>query len=302
MRNWRRSIGLAISTYALGVSCAAAQQASLPSATAADPSVALSDALSAACRADEAKFAAAFTVENADAFRALPAEERRRLMQRFSLSDDAGKPMLSADQDNHTILRCETAGGDVEFRFGAARLHENLAFVPLSVVHGQQTEIGLVREGGSWKLLSLGLVLLDIKQLMVQWAAADLSAREDAAAAALQTFSEAIDTYKRTFGKFPQTLAQLGPAPKNEMSEDQASLVNAALATGSNGGYKFSYRTFGTPDEGDRFVIDAVPADYGKSGDQSFFLDTSGKIHAADNHGDPSSATDPLWRGSGETQ
>ena len=287
---------------ATAVICAASAVGGVAQQLAQDPSSALADAMSAACRLDEAKFAAAFTAENADAFRALPAEERKRLMQRFSLSDDSGKPLLSSDQNGHPILHCETSGSDMEFRFGAAHVEENLAFVPVNVVKGQQTEIGMVHEEGSWKLLSLGLVLLNIKQLAVQWAAADLSAREEAAAADLNTLSEAIDAYKRTFGKFPQTLAQLGPAPKNQVSMDQASLVSAALASGSDGGYKFSYRSFGTPDGGDKFVLDAVPADYGKSGNESFFRDTNGKIHATDNHGDPASASDPLWQGSAETQ
>ena len=49
----------------------------------------------------------------------------------------------------------------------------------------KQAEFGMVRDGGGWRLLSLGLVLFDVPQLAKQWAAADLAAHEDAAIADL---------------------------------------------------------------------------------------------------------------------
>jgi hypothetical protein len=261
----------------------------------ADPASALADVLSAACRADEAAFANSFTADNSAAFRALPEVERKRLMERFSLSDAPGKPLLSADQDNHIVLRCETAGGDNEFRFGAARVRENLAFIPVSVVNSQSAEFGLVREAGSWKLLSLGLVLLDIKQLAVQWAEADLEERENNAATALRTLGRAIDSYNRTFGKLPDSLTQLGPGPKNQVTPDRASLVSAALAEGSDGGYRFRYRvTLSTDNSTEHYVIEAVPENYGTTGRTSFFRDVDGKIHGADDKGAAATADDPL--------
>jgi hypothetical protein len=263
-----------------------------------DPAGALADVLSAACRADEAAFADSFTAENAAAYRALPIEERKRLLQRFSLTDDPGKPLLSSDQDNHTVLRCETPGSVTEFRFGAPRVHENLAFIPVSVVNSQSAEFGMVREGGNWKLLSLGLVLLDIKQLSVQWAEADLTARENAAASALETLGTAIDRYNRLFGKLPGSLAQLGPGGKNQVSADQADLVSAALAAGNDGGYRFRYRVMLSEDSSsERYVIEAVPEDYGTTGRRSFLRDVNGKTHDADSHGAPATAADPIWQG-----
>ena len=58
----------------------------------------------------------------------------------------------------------------MEYRFGDARTRENLSFITVSVSDGQKTEFGLVRENGGWRLLSLGLVLLNIPQLSQQWA------------------------------------------------------------------------------------------------------------------------------------
>jgi hypothetical protein len=284
----------AICAIATRPAAAQAPSAQVPAASDSDPSATLTDVLSVACRGDQVKFANFFTADNAAAFRALPIDERKRLLQRFSLSDNPGRPLLSADQDNRPIVRCETPGGVTEFRFGAARVNDNLAFIPISVVNSQQAEIGMVRENGSWKLLSLGLVLLDIKQLSIQWSQADLNAREDAAVAALQTISSAIDTYKRIFGKYPDSLAQLGPAPKDQVSAELASLVSAPLAAGSNDGYRFHYRiAFGSRAQ---YQIEAVPEDYGTSGRDSFFRDPSGQIHVADKHGGSATAADPIWQ------
>lgn len=263
-------------------------------AVAPDPAAALADILSAACRGDEKDFGNSFTTDNVTAYRALPPEERKRLMQRFSLSDDNGKPMLSADQNNNTVIRCERAGSSTQFRFGAARVHDNLAFIPVTVVNGQSDDFGLVRENGNWKLLSLGLVLLDIKQLSVQWADSDLAARETAAAEALQTLANAISSYDRTFNKLPDSLAQLGPGTGKQITSDKAALVSTELAAGSNGSYRFLYRAAGDS-SANQFVLEALPQDYGTSGRESFFRDTAGQIHQADNHGASASADDPVW-------
>lgn len=262
------------------------------------PASALTSLLSAACRANESEFASFLTADNAAAFRALPEEQRTQLVKRFSLSDSSGRPLISSDAQNHTILRCETPDVTVEFRFGTTRLRENLAFIPVQVVDAQKTEFGMVREGGGWKLLSLGLVLIDIPELTVQWAEQDLEARETAAVDAMRAIGDAVETYRRAFGKMPETLAQLGPAPKGEVSPDQASLVDEHLAAGEQGGYRFRYRNAsGTDPDNTSFEISATPAEYGKAGRRSFFLDTAGKIHAADKQGAMATAADPLLSG-----
>ena len=273
--------------------------------SASDPAATLADALSTACRADQTHFADFFTTENAAAFQRLPAQERQRLLQRFSLLDDPGKPLLSSDQDNHTIVRCESSSATTEFHFGAARVHENLAFIPVSVVHSQQADFGLVREGGSWKLLSLGLVLLDIKQLSVQWTESDLAEREGAAMAALEQIAEALEKYKETSGQLPESLAQLGPNAGNRAASDHPPLLDAQLAAGNANGYRFRYRitdSRNSPGAGDRYELEASPDDYGTSGRQSFLRDADGKLHAADKHGAAADAADPIWSAQNSAQ
>jgi type II secretory pathway pseudopilin PulG len=263
-----------------------------------DPSSALSAALGAACRENESQFANYLTSDSAAAFRALPEEQRTALLKRFSLAEGAGKTLVSSDDRNHPVLRCQAPEQTVEFRLGEVRSRENLAFVAVTVVDSQETEFGLVRENGGWRLLSLGLVLLDIPQLSKQWAAQDLAAREDAAVANLRVLADAIQSYRRAFGKLPESLAQLGPAPKDQISPEQASLVNEHLASGSDAGYQFRYRIVPASNGGDEtFELAATPDDYGKTGQRSFFLDGAGKIHGADKRGTVAAPDDPLVAG-----
>ena len=259
------------------------------------PAAALAAAFTAACRANETQFANYLTTDNAAAFRALPAGRRAAFLKRFSLADDPGKPLLSSDAQNHTIVRCTAPGGTSEFRFGEPRTRENLAFVPVSVTGGEQAEFGLVREGGEWRLLSLGLVLLDIPQLSRQWDAGDLAGREDAAIAVLRDLAKAIETYRDAYDKLPDSLAQLGPAPKDEISPEHAALVNEHLAAGNDGIYQFRYRIVSAAqDDTVAFELVAVPDAYGKTGRRSFFLDAAGKIRGADKGGAVATEDDPL--------
>lgn len=263
-----------------------------------EPPAALSAVLSAACRANQDQFAKYLTADNAAAFRALPEDQRTALLKRLSLLDEAGRPLISADPQQHTVLRCETSGGSTEYRFGDARVRENLAFIPVTVTGSHATEFGLVKETGGWRLLSLGLLLLNIPQLSKQWVEQDFAAREDAAIQTLRGLADAIQTYVRAWGKLPESLAQLGPAPMDQVSPELASLVNEHLAAGSQGGYSFRYRILPAPNEADStFELGATPDEYGKTGRRSFFLDSKIKIHAADKHGAVASPEDPLISG-----
>lgn len=263
-----------------------------------DPAAALADVLSAACRANQTEFANFLTGDNGAAFRALPEAQRSALMKRLSLADSPGKPLLSSDDHNHIVLFCRTPETSVEFRFGAARVHENLAFIPVNVVNGEEADFGLVREAGGWRLLSLGLVLLDVPQLSKQWAQQDLAAHEDAIVADLRSLATALQTYRNAFGKLPESLAELGPAPPNQISPEQASLVSASLAAGKQDGYIFRYRIAPDANGNDNdFELAATPQSYGKLGRRSFFMDIEGKIHGDDKHGAVATYEDPLIAG-----
>jgi len=260
-----------------------------------DAAAALSAALVAACRANETQFASYLTADNKAAYLALPAEQRRALMKRISLTEESGKPLLSSDEKNRAVLHCQAGGATPEFHFGDARIRENLAFIPVSVANMREAEFGLVREGGGWRLLSVGLLLLDIPELSKQWAEQDVVAREEAVVATLRALRGAVESYRRMFGKLPESLAQLGPGPENQVSPEQADLVNEELAAGSRNGYQYRYRIVpGANENESAFELAASPVDYGQAGHRSFFLDSTGKVHAADKHGSVATSSDPL--------
>ena len=149
---------------------------------------ALSAALAAACRQDAAAFTKFLTADNAAAYQGLPAPQQKAFLKRLVLLEYPGRALLSTGMSGRPVIRCESAGVSNEMRFGEIRSRDNLAFVQLQIpVPGAQprtTSIGLVREGGSWKLLSVGLILLDIPSMTRQWTQADLEAREASAIAA----------------------------------------------------------------------------------------------------------------------
>lgn len=258
-----------------------------------DPAAALQAMLTAACRQNETTFENYLTRPNAAAYAKLPPEERLAVLKRISLLDEPGRPLLSIDMQKRTVLACEAPGGTTEFHLGDVHMEENLAFIAVNA-GGQSTQFGMVRAGGGWRLLSLGLLIFDIPALEQQWAEQDLAAREDAVVKTLEALADAVKKYQQAFGQLPDSLAQLGPAPPEGVSPDAADLIAADLAKGSWKGYQYRYRIVpGGEDGAPQFALEAAPEQYGKTGRRSFFLDGAGKIHAADKHGHAATADDP---------
>jgi hypothetical protein len=271
----------------------------------ANPETALSDALSAACRQDSPAFANSLTADNATAFRALPGAQRTAMMKRFVLLEEPGRVLLSTSGNGQKIVRCESPSFTTEMRLGEMKLRENLAYVPMEIpIAGEDPRkitFGLVRESGNWKLLSVGLIMLDVPAMAKQWEQADLAASEDAAIADLRSVASALGTYRRAYGKLPDTLAVLGPAPPNGVSPEAASLLDSDLAAGNKDGYAIRYTI--TPAAGDlpeeeankaaTFSVASSPKEYGKTGQRSFFLDSSGILRGADKKGGIATPTDP---------
>ena len=271
----------------------------------ANPETALSDALSAACRQDSPAFANSLTADNATAFRALPGAQRTAMMKRFVLLDEPGRALLSTSGNGQKIVRCESPSFTTEMRLGETRVRENLAFVPMEIpITGENPRtitFGLVRESGNWKLLSVGLILLDVPSMAKQWEQADLEASEDAAIADLRSVALALDSYRRAYGKLPDSLTALGPAPPNGVSPESAGLLDADLAAGSKDGYTIRYSISPAAgslpeEEADKaatFSLASSPQEYGKAGRRSFFLDSSGILRGDDKQGGVATATDP---------
>lgn len=270
-----------------------------PQGQEADPVTALAAALLAACRQQESTFAVYLTGEGRRTFETLPQAYRVELMKRFSLLESAGRPAVTDEAQGRKVVVCETENARVELSVGPARLGENLAFVRLDAGPGRRTEIGLVREGGGWRLLSVGLLLLDLPELAKQWEAAEIQAREATVVSALERLRNALLTYRRTYGRLPGELRVLGPPASGPVGGETAGLVEPEYLSERYAGYRILYRPVrpageaGTTAPPQTFVLLAVPVDYPRSGRRSFHLSAEGELRGGDKQGALATGADP---------
>lgn len=276
---------------------------SAPLAFLQDPAFTLRDVLAAACAESEREFGRFFTPENKKVFERLSPVSRVALMKRFVQLDEPGTARVSVNPSGRPQVRCETASITTEMQLGAADVQENLAFIPLEVrpvgdasgVGARRVTIGLVRQGGEWKLLSMGLLLLNLNALEQQWLQADLQDNEEDALKTLTRLAAAVEKYRELYSRLPDALEQLGPPESGGASPEFAALLSSDLATGTVGGYSFRYVPVAAGDSGAiaGFSLAATPLVYGKTGRRSFLLDSSGEIHSADHQGALAGPTDP---------
>jgi hypothetical protein len=277
--------------------------ASAPSAPDA-PTAALRDALSAACSQSEQSFSKFLTARNANTFAHLTAPARVALMKRFVLLNEPGKASLLPTDSGRPTIRCQTPAGAAELQIGGAEISDNLAFLPVEVREPTDTtgasvirvQMGLVRETSGWKLLSVGLVLLDLPALAFEWDAAEMESTERAAIDGLKKIGDAVETYRRTYARLPESLANLGRAARDTtVGPNAAGLLEQDLAAGARSGYKFRYVISGASNLGApaKYEVAATPETYGRTGRRSFFRDINGILHGADRQGAVGSEVDP---------
>lgn len=267
-----------------------------------DPVTTMREIVSAACSEDATQFAGFLTARNAKVFQRLNAGARVALMKRFVLLDEPGKPSVTQDPSGRPTVRCQTPSFATEARIGGAQVEDNLAYVPLQVrgvsdpeSEAWQITIGLVREAGQWKLLSAGLLLLDLVALEPQWARESLDKNERDALAALKELAQAVETYRRTYTRLPESLTRMGPAQNGHATPESAGLIDEQLASGAKAGYSFRYVIQGGSDLGApaRYELAAVPTIYGTTGRMSFYRDSEGGYHEADHRGALATRADP---------
>jgi len=277
--------------------------ASLSGTAQSGPGSALSTALAAACSQNQAEFTRFLTVRNKESFSRMTPAARVALMKRFVLLDEPGKATISANPSGRPIVRCETPGGTVEMQVGGAEIHDNVAFLPLELrettdstsASARQINMGLVREESDWKLLSLGVLLLDLPALEVEWDESEIEATEKDALESLKMIAEAIESYRSKYPHLPESLANLASPARGKPNAEAAGLLDADLAKGTKDGYTFRYVIAGASDVGApaKYELSATPLRYGRTGRRSFFRDANGVVHAADRQGAVGSETDP---------
>jgi hypothetical protein len=302
-----RATGLFAAGLLLGATVFAQEPADSLSKTSAaaepGPSIALRDALAAACAQNERDFARFLTDDSAKVFAQLAPATRVALMKRFVLLDQPGLPQVRANPNGRPLVRCETPSVTTETQLGAANVQENLAFIPIEVrgtgdaagADARRNTFGLVRESSGWKLLSVGLLLLDLRTLEQQWEQQELEANERDAIEALGRIAAALEKYRQMYGRLPETFAQLGPPEHGAASAAASALLDPDLASGNSAGYAFRYVLSAAPGAGGatKYELAATPLLYGKTGRRSFLMDASGVVRGADRQGALASASDP---------
>ena len=295
---------LLTASVSLAVRAMAQESNPLPaSAAPAGPIAALRDALKAACSESQNDFVHFLTVRNNEAFSRMTPTARVALMKRFVLLNEPGKPSVETNPSGRPTVRCETPDGAAEIQIGGAETQDNLAFLPIELRDATDTSgngamhlrVGLVREQGEWKLLSLGLVLLDLPSLEVEWDTAEIDTNERSALQALKIIVSALESYRKLYSRFPDSLAALGPPLHGAANGEAAGFVDSDLATGMKNGYAFRYVVVGASSSGAsaKFELAATPTRYGRTGRRSFFVDSSGGLHGADHQGGMASDRDP---------
>lgn len=268
-----------------------------------DPATALRDILMASCSQDSKHFSGFLTARNAGAFATMTPAAQTTLLKRFVLLDQAGNPRSQIDPSGNLVVLCVTPSITTQLQIGKPELRDNIAYLPLVVKDANDSTdnsarrviMGLVRENNQWRLLSLGLLLLDLPTLAEEWDRAEIQTNEKSAVVSLKELSAAIEKYRSTYTRLPQTLADLGPPAKGDPKSDHAGLVDRDLAAGRKDGYSFRYVIVGANDVGAPAIYElaAIPVEYGRTGTRSFFRDGTGTLHAGDHQGAVGTLMDP---------
>jgi len=274
-----------------------------PAPSIAGPAASLRDTLSAACSHDEVAFKKFLTARNAQSFSRLTIAARTELMKRFVLLSDPGNPKAKANAAGRPIVSCATPYGTAEIQIGGADIRDAIAFLPVDLREASDPDtgaahhvlFGMVRENGEWKVLSIGLLLLDLPSLEVEWDQAEISSSEQQAFESLNKIAAAIETYRKSYSRLPESLEKLGASKKGAPAPDGAGLLDVNLAAGKKNGYSFRYVIVGANDVGApaQYELSAAPSIYGRTGKISYFRDSSGATHAGDHQGAIGNANDP---------
>lgn len=274
-----------------------------PVRTAAGPIAALRDVLIAACSQSQNDFSRFLTARNKESFSRLTPAARVAFMKRFVLLNEAGSPSVQVNPSGRPTVTCKTPAGVAEIQVGGADENDNIAFLPVILRDATDTsgagaitvDMGMVRESGQWKILSLGVVLLDLPSLEVEWDSEEADTNEKSAVASLKAIADAVESYRRKYTRLPESLAALSSPSRGPASPEAAGLLDAELTSGRKDGYSFRYVVVGASALGApaKFELAATPITYGRTGLRSFFRDADGMLRGADRHGAVGSGSDP---------
>lgn len=118
-------------------------------------------------------------------------------------------------------------------------------------------------------LIVIAIIVVLISAAAPKFSSYLMNARETAALGAIRTIHTAQTMYSSQFGRFAKSLAELGPAATGgQTGPASADLIQADLATGLKGGYKFVVEETPTG-----YRISATPIAFNRDGRRSFYSD-----------------------------
>jgi type IV pilus assembly protein PilA len=119
-------------------------------------------------------------------------------------------------------------------------------------------------------LIVIAIIIIIITMAVPKYNKAQMYVRETAALNSIQTVHKMQIQYQSQYGRYANSLAELGPPKSGAPSPSAADLIGNDLSVGEKQGYKFTL----TGNQGG-YVITATPVTYGTSGSRSFFSDES---------------------------
>lgn len=121
------------------------------------------------------------------------------------------------------------------------------------------------------ELLIVVAILLIIGAIAVpRLGTARQQSQEMAAVRQIQTIHQAQTMYFSQFGKYAQTLQELGPPTSGQAGPSGADLIPSDLAAGQKTGYNFILQPSPTG-----YMVQANPVTFGSTGRRTFYSDQS---------------------------
>jgi prepilin-type N-terminal cleavage/methylation domain-containing protein len=123
-------------------------------------------------------------------------------------------------------------------------------------------------------LIVIAIILIIITVAVPKFQKAQVFARDMGAQKAIQTIHQMEVQYQSQYGRYANSLAELGPPASGAATPAAADLIDATLAGGVKAGYKYTL----TGGNGG-YVITAVPESFGSSGSRTWYSDQTMTIH-----------------------
>jgi type IV pilus assembly protein PilA len=137
-------------------------------------------------------------------------------------------------------------------------------------------------------LIVISIILIILAIALPKLNKATMYTKEMAAIATISKTIHAAETqYMSQYGRFAQSLQELGPPSSGASTQASADLISTDLAKGEKQGYKYSVT--GTPQG---YQVNAEPVNFGTTGSRTFYSDQSMTVHAHQGQ-EPATASDP---------